>query len=49
MERVVYRDTDVHVAADITKVVVDMDSFKGIEVPDRVKKVLEPLKMEDAA
>ncbi len=44
-----HRETgDVHVAADITKVVVDMDSFKGIEVPDRIKKVLEPLKMEGA-
>ena len=44
-----HRETgDVHVAADITKVVVDMDSFKGIEVPDRIKKVLEPLKIEDA-
>ena len=45
-----HRETgDVHVAADITKVLVDMDSFKGIEFPDRIKKVLEPLKMEDAA
>ncbi len=44
-----HRETgDVHASADITTVLVDMDSFKGIEVPDRIKEVLEPLKMEGA-
>ena len=39
---------DIHVTADITTVLVDMDSFKGIDVPDRIKEVLEPLKMQGA-
>ncbi len=44
-----HRETgDIHAAADITTVLVDMDSFKGIEVPDRIKEMLEPLKMEGA-
>ena len=44
-----HRETgDIHVAADITTVLVDMDSFKGIDVPDRIKEVLEPLKMQGA-
>ncbi len=37
---------EIHAAADITKAVVDMDSFRPIEIPEAVRKALETIRTD---
>lgn len=40
------RETDeIHASADITKVVVDMDTFRPIEPPEHIRRLLDRIRM----
>ena len=44
---VAHRETEeVHCAADITKAIVDMDTWKPMRPPDAIRKALETIAME---
>jgi len=46
---VVNRDTgELHVSADITKVVVDMTTFRPAPLPDHLRALLEPIRIDSA-
>ena len=46
---VVNRDTgELHVSADITKVVVDMTNFRPAPLPDHLRALLEPIRIDSA-